>query len=64
MPSIARDGIGSGILASMLDSAPSLPQDPLALHRIIAQLHVQLEASEREQGDRINRHEYSQMLMF
>ena len=39
----------------MLDSAQSLPQDPVELHRIIAQLTAQLAASERERAAQTTR---------
>jgi transposase len=37
-------------MPAMLDSAQSLPQDPVELHRIIAQLHAQLAEAERERA--------------
>ncbi|MBK1630047.1 transposase [Thiohalocapsa halophila] len=39
----------------MLDSAQSLPQDPVELHRIIAQLSAQLAESERERAAQTTR---------
>jgi hypothetical protein len=39
----------------MLDSAQSLPQDPVELHRITAQLHAQLADAERERAAQTTR---------
>lgn len=39
----------------MLDSTQPLPQDPVELHRIIAQLHAQLAESERERSAQTTR---------
>jgi hypothetical protein len=42
-------------MPAMLDSAQSLPQDPVELHRIIAQLHAQLAEAERERAAQTTR---------